>query len=545
MTWILSFSDDLPWKENFRFHARRLEPVARILGEHGCRLGLEFLGPKTLREGHRYSFIHTMEQMLDLCDAVGPNCGLLLDAWHWYTSLGTVEELLNLDNQQVVYVHINDAPAGIPMEQHLDNNRRLPGETGVIDLAGFLGALRHIGYDGPVVPEPFVPALKELAPAEAAARVGKALDHVWNLPSPISPSPAASRARKPKKGEAEPTARVSKPLPETMKAIAVGGGKAWIVELPVPRPEGNQVIVKLSASPICGSNLGSFLREGESVNGGHEGAGEVVATAESCLLKPGDRVALAPLGGCGVCEYCRSGDGIFCRNRPTFHGNFAQYTKICDSFCTVLPDDIDYDLGSLLGCCLGPAFRAMTKLEVSGSDTVVIAGLGPVGLGAVALSVFLGARAVGLDPVAYRRERAEELGARITLDPTREDIRDALMEATAGRGVLKAVDCSGKETSERLLIDLAAINGRIAMAGENAGTIPISPSNDFIRKGLSLYGCWHMNVLEAPRLFPFLQDHREAAERLISHRFGFGDAQEAFDIFAGKNSAKVVLEPWG
>jgi len=183
-TWIPSFSDELPWKEDFRFHVERLGPAARILEEQGCRLGLEFLGPRTVREGHRYGFIRTMEQMLELCEAVGPNAGLLLDSWHWYTSLGTVEEIRSLENRHVVYVHINDAPAGIPVERQRDTVRRLPGATGIIDLAGFLGALGHIGYNGPVTPEPFDPELKDAPPEEAAALAEQAQKDIrskWHL----------------------------------------------------------------------------------------------------------------------------------------------------------------------------------------------------------------------------------------------------------------------------------------------------------------------------------------------------------------------------
>jgi sugar phosphate isomerase/epimerase len=180
-TWILSFSDRLPWKENFRLHAMQLGEAARILEDHGCRLGLEFLGPRSIREGHRHGFISTLEQMLELCEEAGPNVGLLLDAWHWYTSLGIVEQVRCLDNRQVVYVHINDAPAGIPIEKQQDQVRCLPGESGVIDLAGFLGALREIRYDGPVVPEPFVKELSAMAPTDAVARVARALKRVWAL----------------------------------------------------------------------------------------------------------------------------------------------------------------------------------------------------------------------------------------------------------------------------------------------------------------------------------------------------------------------------
>jgi sugar phosphate isomerase/epimerase len=178
-TWILPFSDTRPFKENFAWHVQRLGRAARVLAGHKCRLGLEFIGPKTCRVGHKYPFVRTMEQMLELAEAVGPNVGLLLDAWHWYTSLGTVEDILALRPEQVVYVHINDAPAGIPVDAQKDNVRRLPGETGVVDLKGFLGALDKIGYDGPVVPEPFVKELASLPGEESIRRVGEALRRIW------------------------------------------------------------------------------------------------------------------------------------------------------------------------------------------------------------------------------------------------------------------------------------------------------------------------------------------------------------------------------
>ncbi|HID10445.1 MAG TPA: sugar phosphate isomerase/epimerase [Candidatus Latescibacteria bacterium] len=112
-TWVPSWSDERPFRENFRWHIERLRPAAEVLGEFGFRLGLEFLGPRTLREGKRYAFLHTMDGMLALCAAVGENVGLLLDSWHWYTSHGTVFELEELEGDQVVYAHINDAPEGV------------------------------------------------------------------------------------------------------------------------------------------------------------------------------------------------------------------------------------------------------------------------------------------------------------------------------------------------------------------------------------------------------------------------------------------------
>jgi sugar phosphate isomerase/epimerase len=178
-TWIASFSDNLPWKENFALHVRQLREVARILADNGCRLAMEFLGPRTIREGHRYPFISTLEPMIDLCDAVGPNAGLLLDSFHWYTSLGTVEQLHTLENRRVVYVHICDAPASVPIERQQDQVRCLPGDSGVIDFARFFGALQEIGYDGPVAPEPFDRELADLPPRETVARTARAVRRVW------------------------------------------------------------------------------------------------------------------------------------------------------------------------------------------------------------------------------------------------------------------------------------------------------------------------------------------------------------------------------
>lgn len=179
--WVRPFHDTLDRKANFKLHAERLGEAARVMQDYGCALGLEFIGPKTLRPGHRYAFLRTMDEMLELCEAVGPNCGLLLDAYHWWTSLGVLDDLLRLENRQVVYVHINDGQAGLAVDAQLDLVRRLPGETGVIDIGGFLNALRKIGYDGPVVPEPFEKLLHALPPAQAVQVTAAAVRQVWKM----------------------------------------------------------------------------------------------------------------------------------------------------------------------------------------------------------------------------------------------------------------------------------------------------------------------------------------------------------------------------
>jgi sugar phosphate isomerase/epimerase len=180
-TWVMPCSNERELEENWKFHVQRFKPIAQIFAEHGQRLGLEFIGPKTLRESQKYPFIWTMTDMLRLAREIGPNVGLLVDCWHWYTSHATVDDLKKLRAQDVVYVHVNDAPRGIDVDQQIDNVRALPGETGVIDITGFLKSLKSIGYDGPITPEPFKQELKQLPSDEGRVKhVGEAMTKIWS-----------------------------------------------------------------------------------------------------------------------------------------------------------------------------------------------------------------------------------------------------------------------------------------------------------------------------------------------------------------------------
>lgn len=178
-TYIWPASEELPFRDNFARHVTLLRPIAQILAEHGCRLGLEFIGPHHIRETQRYGFIHNLEGMLWLAQSIGDNVGPLLDSYHWYTSLGTPADIRKLRAIDIVYVHVNDAPAGIPVEAQQDQVRRLPGATGVIDLIGFLTTLHEIGYDGPVTPEPFDQQLATLTPDEAVKTAHEHMLGVW------------------------------------------------------------------------------------------------------------------------------------------------------------------------------------------------------------------------------------------------------------------------------------------------------------------------------------------------------------------------------
>ena len=175
-TWLSPSHGQLTYRANFAQHAARLREIARVLKDHGVRLGLEYVGTQLNLVGNRYPFVHTMAETRELIAEIGTgNVGLVLDTWHWWTAGDTEADLLALQNSDVVTVDLNDAPAGIAKPQQKDNERELPLATGVIDATAFVSALRKIGYDGPVRCEPFNKALNALDNDPACAAVSAAL----------------------------------------------------------------------------------------------------------------------------------------------------------------------------------------------------------------------------------------------------------------------------------------------------------------------------------------------------------------------------------
>jgi sugar phosphate isomerase/epimerase len=179
-TWVLPCSNDLTYLQNFRQHAYRLRQCAQILGDHGQKLGLEYVAPRTLWRSQRHPFVHTMSEMKELIVAIGTNnLGIQLDSWHWFNAEETDKDLLTLRGSDVLTVDLNDAPTGLSLDRYQDDHRELPAATGVIPAKDFLGSLVRIGYDGPIQAEPFNAALRAMpldqACAAASAAVKKAL----------------------------------------------------------------------------------------------------------------------------------------------------------------------------------------------------------------------------------------------------------------------------------------------------------------------------------------------------------------------------------
>lgn len=166
---VMSPASQTPKDERRKFVKDRVTAVADVLKRSNVRLGLEFLGPLYFRNRSPYQFIWKLDETAALAEECGPNVGVVLDAWHWHHSGGTPAEIVAAGKSRIVHVHVSDAKPQAA-EDVRDNQRFMPGE-GVIDLMGFFGALKKIGYEDGVSPEPLGRVPADM-PAEESARLG-------------------------------------------------------------------------------------------------------------------------------------------------------------------------------------------------------------------------------------------------------------------------------------------------------------------------------------------------------------------------------------
>jgi sugar phosphate isomerase/epimerase len=181
-TWVMPCSNDLTYPQNFRQHAYRLRQCAQILADHGQKLGLEYVAPRTLWRSQRHPFVHTLSEMKELIVAIGTdNLGIQLDSWHWFNAEETGKDLLALRGSDVLTVDLNDAPLGLSLDQYQDDHRELPATTGVIPVKDFLTSLVQIGYEGPVQAEPFNAALRAMPLDQACTNASAAMKRAFSL----------------------------------------------------------------------------------------------------------------------------------------------------------------------------------------------------------------------------------------------------------------------------------------------------------------------------------------------------------------------------
>jgi propanol-preferring alcohol dehydrogenase len=249
---------------------------------------------------------------------------------------------------------------------------------------------------------------------------------------------------------------------------------------------------------------------------------------------------------CGVCDHCRAGYTIYCRKSSGVYGFglngvHATHVRICERSLLPLPDSMSFEQGCLVLDPVGTPFHANKRMGTNARHVAAVFGLGPMGLGAVCVTAFLGARVIAVDPIAFRRDLAKKLGAADVVDPAAGDVAAQIRELTKGYGLDRAFECSGKPQPLYTALDLVRHFGHVSIIGEQPEA-KISPSNHFNRKEITLSGstCFPLGEFdEIARLF----EAGLPAAKMISHRFTVEQGAEAYATFHAGNTGKVIFVP--
>jgi threonine dehydrogenase-like Zn-dependent dehydrogenase len=344
----------------------------------------------------------------------------------------------------------------------------------------------------------------------------------------------------------------------TMKGVVLPGSRRLeFREFSVPTPGPGQVLVRMKASSLCGSDLRAIYRPVDQGSGpeayrgviaGHEPCGIIEHVGPGVTrFHAGDRVVMYHIAGCGLCPDCQGGWQISCSSetRAAYgwqrDGGHAEFLLAEERTLVPLPDELSYLDGAMVACGLGTAYAACLRADVSGRDTVLITGLGPVGLAAAMLCKALGARVIGTDTMPERRELAESLDVcKVVAPPDPSDLNAALMAETHGHGYEVGIDCSGNAIARRLCLEVAREWGRVVFVGEG-GLVEFAPSPLLIHKQITLHGSW---VCSLPQMFDLVEHLVRWGlhpDRLVTHQFSLDQAREAYELFDLGKTGKVAI----
>lgn len=335
-----------------------------------------------------------------------------------------------------------------------------------------------------------------------------------------------------------------------MRSISiVGPEQAETRQIPIPSARDEYVVVRNEAIPIC-TEFKSYFSGETADEIGHEAAGEVVEVAQPGRVAVGDRVVVMPGFWCGRCEHCLRGEYIHCEQpvdrvaatgSSSGFGTYAEYMVKADWMLVPIPDGLCYDHAGMACCGLGPALNAIRTAGVEGTDTVLVAGLGPAGLGAVIVARYFGARVIGLARNEYRSELAKKLGAELVVHPDDPEAMPQIAARSHG-GPRVAIDTTGAETYVRFLLGSLRRRGHLAIVGEG-GAVPIELSDDLIRNGLHLHGIWHYSMADTPLMMRMIQEVGDKLDIQITHRFALDQVESAWRLQQTGSCGKVVLHP--
>lgn len=326
----------------------------------------------------------------------------------------------------------------------------------------------------------------------------------------------------------------------------------YLGEFPKPEPESadwdspSEVVLRVKASAICGTDREAWEGEGQKVIAGHEVAGQVVAVDKRSWIKVGDRVAVNCHITCGHCEHCMNGDLYFCPELTVIgfdrHGGNAEYLLIPESSCMPLPDNLSYEAGALIVDMLGTSYRAVKRLGPLPGDTVGIFGSGPIGLAALLVTKLYGAKVISIDLNEYRLKMAKRLGADHVINPREADVLEATRELTNGRGMDGALECAGSKVTTQQALDGVKLRGKVALVGVSH-KVTVNPWEQFIQREVTMFGSRSFNVREYNEMVALVR-RGLPIEEIITHRFPLQEAEKAFEVFGSGQCGKVILNPW-
>jgi threonine dehydrogenase-like Zn-dependent dehydrogenase len=340
-------------------------------------------------------------------------------------------------------------------------------------------------------------------------------------------------------------------------AFLPGNSTVEMRTVAVPKPGHGEVLLRMKASTICGSDIRAIYHEHlgkgpegyQGVIAGHEPCGQIVETGAGCRrFQTGDRVIVYHISGCGVCNDCRRGYMISCTSakyRRAYgwqrDGGMAEYMVAEEKDLIALPAELSYADGAQVACGFGTVYEGLEKIGINGNHSVLITGLGPVGLAAGALCRNLGAHQIlGIDVVPERLKIALDLGLCDAVLNSGEDNVEQVRELTCGRGVERAIDCSAHPAARATAVRATRKWGRIVFIGEG-GKVTIEPSPDMIHDQKTVYGSWVTSIWLMEELVERLVRWNLHPADIITHRFPLQRAGEAYALMASGKCGKVAV----
>ena len=340
-------------------------------------------------------------------------------------------------------------------------------------------------------------------------------------------------------------------------AVLPGNSTVEFKQFKLPEPGHGEVLVKTKSSTICGSDIRAIYREHlgkgpeayQGVVAGHEPCGQILEVGPGCRrFKEGDRVIIYHISGCGLCNDCRRGYMISCTS-PEYRkaygwqrdGGMAPYILAEEKDLVLLPESLTYTDGAQVACGFGTVYEGLDRIGISGNDSVLVTGLGPVGLAALMLCKAMGAsQLIGVDTIPERMELAVKLGLADSVFPAGTHTVQQVMDLTGGKGVEKSADCSGNDQARQTCIRSTRKWGKIVFIGEG-GTCSFNPSPDIIHEQKTIYGSWVTNIWRMEELVERIVRWGIHPEDLVTHRFPLEKASEAYELMAKGQCGKVAV----